>query len=110
MFIYSLKYQNKESGKILKNEAAEPYLEPCQISMMERFRENTTAKSLIIDVWYDCKYTPEVVQDSKINLNWMNIKMLEKNVHFFNVDLAEDISTQGYPKISEAAVRTCTTT
>ena len=110
MFIYSLKYQNKESGKILKNEAAEPYLEPCQISMMERFRENTTAKSLIIDVWYDCKYTPEVVQDSKINLNWMNIKMLEKNVHFFNVDLAEDISTQGYPKISEAAVCTCTTT
>ena len=50
MLIYSLKYQNKESGKILKNEAAEPYLEPCQISMMERFRENTTAKSLIIDV------------------------------------------------------------
>ena len=40
----------------------------------------------------------------------MNIKMLEKNVHFFNVDLAEDISTQGYPKISEAAVSTCTTT
>ena len=110
MFIYSPKYQNKESRKILKNEAAEPYLEPCQISMMERFRENTTAKSLIIDVWYGCKYTPEVVQGSKINLNWMNIKMLEKNVHFFNVDLAEDISTQGYPKISEAAVRTCTTT
>ena len=28
MFIYSLKYQNNESRKILKNEAAEPYLEP----------------------------------------------------------------------------------
>ena len=40
----------------------------------------------------------------------MNTKMLEKTVYFFNVDLAEDISTQGYPKISEAAVRTCTTT
>ena len=110
MLIYSLKYQNKESGKILKNEAAEPYLEPCQISMMERFCENTTAKSFIIDVWYGCKYTPEVVQDSKINLKWMNTKILEKTVHFFNVDLGKDTSTQGYPKISKAAVRTCTTT
>ena len=106
MFIYSLKYQNKESGKILKNEAAEPHLEPCQISIMGRFWKNATAKSFIIDVWYGCKYTPEVVQD----LKWMNTKILEKTVHFFNVDLAEDISTQGYPKISEAAVRTCTTT
>ena len=50
MFIYSPKYQNKESRKILKSEAAEPYLEPYQISMMERFCENTTAKSFIIDV------------------------------------------------------------
>ena len=33
MFIHSLKYPNKENGKILKNEAAELYLEPCQISM-----------------------------------------------------------------------------
>ena len=40
----------------------------------------------------------------------MNTKILEKKVHFFIVDLAEDISTQGHPKISEAAVRTCTTT
>ena len=50
MFIYSLKYPNKESGKILKNKTAQPYLETCQRSMMERFCENTTAKSLIIDV------------------------------------------------------------
>ena len=50
MFIYSNKYQNKESGQILKNKAAEPYLEPCQISMMEQFCENTMAKSFIIDV------------------------------------------------------------
>ena len=50
MFIYSPKCQNKESGKILKNKAAEPYLEPCQISMMEQFCENTMAKSFIIDV------------------------------------------------------------
>ena len=49
MSVYSIKYQNKESGKIFKNEAAEPYLEPCQISMLERFCENTTAKSFIID-------------------------------------------------------------
>ena len=110
MFIYSLKYQNKESGKILKNEAAEPHLEPCQIYIIGRFCKNATAKSFIIDVWYGCKYTTEVVQDSKINLKWMNTKMLEKTVHFFNVDLAEDISTPGYLKISEAAVRTCTTT
>ena len=50
ILIYSLKYQNKESGKILRNEAAEPYLEPCQISTIERFCKNTTAKSCIIDV------------------------------------------------------------
>ena len=49
-FVHLFKYPNEESGKILKNEAAEPYLEPCQISMMERFCENTTAKSFIIDV------------------------------------------------------------
>ena len=36
--------------------------------------------------------------------------MLQKTVHFFNVHLAEDIFTLGYPKISEEAVRTCTTT
>ena len=41
MFVYSFKYPNKESGKILKNVVAEPYLAPCQISMMERFCENT---------------------------------------------------------------------
>ena len=28
----------------------------------------------------------------------MNTKMLEKTVHFFNVDLAEDIPRQGYPR------------
>ena len=44
MFIY------KESGKVIKNEDAKPYLEPCQISMMERFHENRTTKSFIIDV------------------------------------------------------------
>ena len=49
MFIYSFNQPNKESGKILKNEAPEPYLELCQISMMERFCENTTAISFIID-------------------------------------------------------------
>ena len=38
MFIYSFKYPNEESGKIFKkNKAAEPYLKPCQISIMERF-------------------------------------------------------------------------
>ena len=37
MFIYSFKYPNEESGKLLKNEAAEPYLEPCQISIMDHF-------------------------------------------------------------------------
>ena len=36
--------------KIFKNEAAEPYLEPCQISVMWRFCKNTTAKSFIIDI------------------------------------------------------------
>ena len=45
MFIYSFKYPNKESGKILKNEATEPYLETCQISMVERFFKYITATS-----------------------------------------------------------------
>ena len=44
MFIYSFKYSIEEGGQILKNEAAEPYLKPCQISIMERFS--------IIDVCY----------------------------------------------------------
>ena len=49
-FIYSLRYPNKESGKIFKNKVAKPYLEPCKLSMMRRFSENTTVKSYIIDV------------------------------------------------------------
>ena len=110
MFVYSFKYPSKESGKMLRNEAAEPYLEPCQISMMERFCENTNAKSFMINVWYGCKHTPEVVQDSKINLKWINTKILEKTVHFFSVDVTEDTDKLGYPKISEATVRTCVTT
>ena len=36
--------------------------------------------------------------------------MLKKTVHFLNVDFAEYISMLEYPKISEVAVRTCTTT
>ena len=35
---------------------------------------------------------------------------MEKALHFFNVNLVEDIPTQVYSKISEAAVRKCTTT
>ena len=50
MFIYSFKYPSKEIEKILKSEAAEPYLDPCQISMMEYFCENTTTKSFVIYV------------------------------------------------------------
>ena len=64
----------------------------------------------MINVWYGCKYTPEVVQDSKINLKWINTKILEKTVHFFGVDVTEDTDKLGYPKISEATVRTCVTT
>ena len=64
----------------------------------------------MINVWYGCKYTPEVVQDSKINLKWINTKILEKTVHFFSVDVTEDTDKLGYPEISEATVRTCVTT
>ena len=39
--VYSLKYPNKESGKIFKNKAAEPYFKACLISLMEHFFENT---------------------------------------------------------------------
>ena len=49
-FIYSFRYPNKESGKILQNEVAESYLEPSKMSMMEHFCENTTVKSYVIDV------------------------------------------------------------
>ena len=49
-FIHSFRYPNRESRKILKNEVAEPYLEPCKISRMERFWENATVKSHIIDI------------------------------------------------------------
>ena len=41
MFIYSFKYPNTESGKILKNEAAVPYFEPCQISMMKQLKASS---------------------------------------------------------------------
>ena len=50
-------------------------------------------KNVFKDVRYGSKYTPEVVQNSKIDLKYMNTKMLEKALHFFNVDLAEDIHT-----------------
>ena len=54
--------------------------------MMEHFFKNTTAKTcqlflqrrLIVDVWYGSKHTPEVVQDSEMNLKWKNTKMPEK--------------------------------
>ena len=85
MFIYSFKYANKESRKILKSEAAEPYLEPCQIYIMDGV--------CIIDVWYGHKYTPEVAQDSKFILQWINTKILEKTMDLFSVDLLEDILT-----------------
>ena len=75
----------KKEKKYFKNEAAESYLEPCQISIKEHF--------CIIDIWYGSKYTPEVLQSSKINLKWINTKMLKKTVNFFNVDLVEDIPT-----------------
>ena len=104
MFIYLLKW------KIIKKQGCRAVFRTLPNICIGRFCKNTTAKSFIIDVWYNCKHTTEVVQDSKINLKWMNTKMLEKTVHFFNVDFAEDVSTQGYPKISEVAVRTCTTT
>ena len=50
IFMYLFKKPNKESGKIFKNEAAELYLKPCQISMMENLCENTTVKSFMITV------------------------------------------------------------
>ena len=100
-FIYSFRYPNKESGKILQTEVAEPYLEPSKMSMIERFCENTTVKNYVIDVWYDTKHTPEVVQDPKINLKWMNTKMLEKTAHFFNVDFAEDILRSDIPRFQK---------
>ena len=50
MFIYSFNQPNKESGKILKNEAPESYLEFSQRSTMDLFCENATAESFIIDV------------------------------------------------------------
>ena len=55
MLIYLFKYPSNEIEKTLKNQDAEPYLEPCQISIKEPFCENATAKSYIIVVWYGSK-------------------------------------------------------
>ena len=56
-------------------------------------------KRFIIDVWYGSKYTAEVVQDSKIGLKWMSAEMLEKTVHFHNMDLAGDTPRRDIPSI-----------
>ena len=37
IFIYLFKYPNEERVRYLKNEVAQSYLEPCQISITERF-------------------------------------------------------------------------
>ena len=58
IFIQVYKWRKSGKWKILKNDAAETYLEPCQLSIMECLH--------IADVWYGSKYTPEVVPDSKI--------------------------------------------
>ena len=49
-FIYSFRYPNKESGKIFKKEVAEPYLEPCKISIMGHFCDNVAIKRYNTDV------------------------------------------------------------
>ena len=54
LYIHSSIKRKKVKKKILKNEAAELYLDPCQISqifMMECFCENATAKSFIIEMF-----------------------------------------------------------
>ena len=65
-----IQVSKQRKWKNIKNEAAESYLEPCH----------------------------EVVEDTKINLKWMNIKMLKKTVHFFDMNLIEDISNVGISK------------
>ena len=50
------------------------------------------------------------MQDSMIDWKSMNTKILKKTVRFFNMNLAHDILTYGYPKTSEAATHTCITT
>ena len=40
----------------------------CRIGVGSVFAKIKTTKNFIIDVSYGSKYTPEVVQDSKINL------------------------------------------
>ena len=77
-------YKRSKSGKV-ENIKKRGCREPFQISIMGRV--------CIIGVWYGSKYTPEVMQDSKIYLKLINTKILEKTVHLFNVDLAEDIPT-----------------
>ena len=46
----------------------------CIFIEVSKQRKWKKTKSFIIDVWYGYKCTPEVVQDSKINLKWMNTK------------------------------------
>ena len=54
VYIFTQVSKERKWKKKIKNEAAELYLDPCQISqifMMECFCENTTAKSFIIEMF-----------------------------------------------------------
>ena len=98
VYIFIQVSKQRKRKKIKKRGYRALYLGPSKIFMIGRQCENTTVKGYIINVWYDFKHTPEVAQDSKINLKWINTKMLEKTVHFLNVDLAEDILRSDIPR------------
>ena len=98
VYIFIQVSKQRKRKKIKKRGCRALYLGPSKIFMIGRQCENTTVKGYIINVWYDFKHTPEVAQDSKINLKWINTKILEKTVHFFNVDLAEDILHRDIPR------------
>ena len=54
VYIFTQVSKERKWKKKIKNEAAELYLDPCQISlmfMMECFCENTKAKSFIIEMF-----------------------------------------------------------
>ena len=92
MFVYSFKYPIKESKTNIKTRG-------CRAMFTAMF----------IDVWYGSKYTPKVVQDSKINLKLRNTKILEKTA-FLQSRPCRVYLYVTIPKISEAAIRTCITT
>ena len=99
MFVYSFKYPNKESGNFFKKQGCTAIFRTLPNIYDGSFLRKYKRPKALSYVCYGSKYIPEVVQDSKINLKWMNSKMLEKTTFlqcgpftgYTYVDISQDI-------------------